>query len=274
MSSASLFSEHLVGRGLTESADGDLLFNREWETLAPGLVAGITTAAAGTFSVSASPGDQLLDAYSRLARSVGFGTIAVPRQIHGCDVVPVDLSAGEGGGPAKVLLMGRVDGLVASDDGVLLASTAADCVPVYLLDPEARRVGLVHAGWRGAAGGILERGVAALEELGAARARIRVHLGPAICGDCYEVDRPVLEKLARPEARALVDLRGFLAYRAAESGIVPGNVTVSTYCTGCGPADLHSHRASGGEAGRMAAFTGFRRGTPGGSGLPSRQVAS
>ncbi|MDX1394772.1 MAG: polyphenol oxidase family protein [Gemmatimonadota bacterium] len=273
MSGVPLFSEHLADREVTESAVGDLLFNRELEALAPGLVAGITTAPAGTFSVSASPGDQLLAAYTRLAGVVGFGAIAVPRQIHGRDVLPVDVSVGGGDSP-RVLLMGRVDGLVASEDGVLLASTAADCVPVYLLDPEARRVGLVHAGWRGAVGGILERGVTALEGIGADRGRIRVHLGPAICGDCYEVDRPVLEKFGRREERALVDLRGFLAWRADELGIDPGNVTVSTYCTGCGPADLHSHRASGGEAGRMAAFTGFRRDVRGRAGRPPHQVAS
>ncbi|MFV1987162.1 MAG: polyphenol oxidase family protein [Gemmatimonadota bacterium] len=202
--------------------------------------------------------DVLIAAYTDLAVDTGFDSVAVPRQIHGHDVDVVVRGKMPRHSRVRVLLPGRLDGLVTADAGVLLASTAADCVPIYLLDSEARLLGLLHAGWRGVAGNILDRGIEALQRLGAARGRVRIHLGPAICGRCYEVDAPVLGRFGSPAERALLDLRGALIAQALDAGLNDANVTVSTHCTSCGPANLHSHRASAGEAGRMAAFMGFR----------------
>lgn len=243
--------------------DGGLLRNRTLESAAPGLVCGITPASAGTFSISASPSGERLRSYEGLAGALGFSVIAVPRQVHGTAVEPVApaaVGAGEPPGRVRVLLAGRVDGLVGSTPGVLLASTAADCVPISIADPAAGIAGLLHAGWRGAAAGILRRGVDRVLEAGGVRERLLLHLGPAICGRCYEVDRPVLDAFGLDADRALLDLRGRLIEDALEAGLRETNVTVSTLCTRCGPEDLHSHRGSGGKAGRMAAFTGFRSG--------------
>jgi YfiH family protein len=217
-------------------------------------VSGITTSEAGTFSVSMASGDELLDAYGGLAADLGFSAIGVPRQIHGAEVRTIGRAASDG---ARVMLAGRVDGLVTMDRGLLLASTAADCVPVHLLDVRRRAVGLVHAGWRGVAGEILARGLDALIGPDGRTADVRVHMGPAICGACYEVDRPVLAQFGSSAEREQLDLRGALVRQALDLGMSSSNVTVSTHCTSCGVVDLHSHRASGGEAGRMAAFTGF-----------------
>ena len=49
-----------------------------------------------------------------------------------------------------------------------------------------------------------------------------------------------------------------LGAQAAAAGVAPTALTSSRFCTSCGPGDLHSHRASGGKAGRMAAFLGLR----------------
>ena len=249
---------------MREVRDGALLRNRALEAAVPGLVCGITTAPAGSFSISASSGDELLRSYEGLAGALGFRVIAVPRQVHGTEVEHV-LPGGEDFRGAsrrrvRVLLAGRVDGLVGSAPGVLLASTAADCVPISIADPAARIAGLVHAGWRGASAGILAHAVERTLEAGGALERLLVHLGPAICGNCYEVDRPVLDAFGVEADRALLDLRGRLVEDALEAGLRAANITVSTLCTRCGPEDLHSHRGSGGKAGRMAAFTGFRGG--------------
>ena len=62
-----------------------------------------------------------------------------------------------------------IDGWVTTAPGVLLTVTVADCIPVYLVVP-GRGVALLHAGWRGTAGGILRAGV---ERLLAAHWRCR-----------------------------------------------------------------------------------------------------
>lgn len=150
------------------------------------------------------------------------------------------------------------DGHAAGEADVLLAVTTADCVPISVVDPARRAVALLHAGWRGTAAGILERGVAVLGERMACDPRnLHVHLGPAICGRCYEVGPEVFTALGldAPESPEPVDLRRVLAHRALAVGVAAHNVTVSEYCTRCGDG-FFSHR--GGDPRRQAGFLGMR----------------
>jgi hypothetical protein len=178
----------------------------------------------------------------------------VGRQVHGTRIVGVDSAPGAG-----VFVVGDADGLMTSAAGILLAVTAADCVPAYLADLEGRCVALVHAGWRGAAAGILERAVEGLAgRYGVNPRSLAVHFGPAICGACYAVGPEVLTALGKQEdGSSHVDLRFELADRAVDAGVAPDRVSCSDWCTKCGPVRLHSHRARGSEAGRMAAFLGL-----------------
>jgi copper oxidase (laccase) domain-containing protein len=118
---------------------------------------------------------------------------------------------------------------------------------------------MVHAGWRGAAAGILERTVTVMgERFGTAPDALALHLGPSICGTCYEVGPEVHEALGEPVPTepTPVDLPANLARRARSLGIPEAEITRSTCCTLCGPADLFSHR--GGDAGRQIGFLGIR----------------
>lgn len=253
-----LGASKLEGRQVTEVREGALLRLDVWERQNSRLVAGTTTAEAGDFGVGGHLTDAVLDAYGSLATSLGFAEISVPLQVHGTDVVRFE-AGGDSEAAPRVSLAGRVDGQMSERAGSLLASTAADCVPISLWHPGSGRIGLLHAGWKGVAGGILGLGLARL--LGADAATLDdtlVHLGPSICGACYEVDGPVLSALDLPGERAHVDLRGVLVGQALEAGLPDENVTASTHCTACGAEPLHSHRGSGGTAGRMAAFLGVR----------------
>ena len=128
--------------------------------------------------------------------------------------------------------------------------TIADCVPVLIGHPSGV-VAAVHAGWRGVAGGILAEAIRALEALGLVPRDLVVHLGPSICGRCYEVGPDVYEKLTGWETRhpRHVDLRALLAEQAKEAGVV--RWSASGECTRCDNDRLFSHRA--GDAGRQIA---------------------
>jgi YfiH family protein len=184
----------------------------------------------------------------------GFSTVVLGNQVHGTEVRTV----GPAGGWLQVE---GVDGWVTISPGVLLTVTVADCIPVYLAVP-GRGVALLHAGWRGTAAGILERGARAL---GAATSsdlsEIVMHCGIGICGHCYEVGSEVVAGCGLPADGAgpwHVDLREVLAEQAAALGI--RSVTCSTRCSAHERSTFYSHRASGGADGRMAAYLGMPEG--------------
>lgn len=233
------------------------LVHGRWREELPWLVQGTTTRWArgaefdlGLYS-DGSPAERVREHWSRLLASTGMRAGLHARQVHGAEVRTHASSA------TGLNLVDPCDGHVTAQASVLLAVTVADCVPVSLVDPVMRRVGLLHAGWRGTAAGVLERGAAAMGEGTSAR-DLRVHLGPAICGRCYEVGPEVFAALGEPAPAgpAPLDLRAVLARRAVVLGVAPEHVTVSAHCTRCTGSELFSHR--GGDRGRQVGYLGIR----------------
>lgn len=230
-----------------------------WREAFPWLVQGTTTRGPGPehfdlglFS-DASPSSSVQAAWERLRGASGCARVVHARQIHGPGV------RYHGPGTPGIHLAEPCDGHATAVPGVLLAVTVADCVPVFVVDERRRAVALLHAGWRGAAEGILERGIASLgERAGSLPGDLHVHLGPAICGRCFEVGPEVFRGLGLPEPAgpAPVDLRAALAWRAVAEGVEGRRVTVSEHCTRCGDAGLFSHR--GGDRERQVGFLGIR----------------
>lgn len=101
-------------------------------------------------------------------------------QVHGAEVVTVREPWTDGDRP-------RADAMVTRVPGMALGVVTADCAPVLFADRAAGVVGAAHAGWRGAAAGVLEATVVAMEGLGAARGRIVAAIGPCIGAGSYEV---------------------------------------------------------------------------------------
>ncbi len=234
----------------------------EWAARFPGLVQGVTGRTPqfefgrhrASETVQPASGRPLAarDGWERLRRATGIARLAHRRQVHGAQVAfcrNPDVAAAGGAGEA--------DALVTPCDGLLLAVTVADCVPVFAVEPERRLLGLAHAGWRGMAAGVVEAMLAALAELGAELGSLRVHLGPAICGRCYEVGPEVPVALGDvPADSQRVDLRAVIARRTLAAGIPPGQLTVSGLCTRCDRERFFSYR--GGDGGRrMCAFLGW-----------------
>lgn len=234
-----------------------------WEERFDGLAAGLTVRGEGAggeaadFGLATVPSAWVFHRrLEALATQLGFPGIAVARQVHGAAVVCLEPTP-EGG----VRVPGEADGLLTGGEGLLLVVTAADCVPVWLLDPASGGLALLHAGWRGVAAGVLRAGVRAMgARFGADPGTLLVHLGPAICGECYEVGPEVLEALGRGAGPTggHVDLRDELAGRAGDLGVTAASVSRSSWCTRCDADQFHSHRGRGEDAGRMAAFVGWR----------------
>jgi hypothetical protein len=250
-----------VARGviLRESTAGDSAVPRmelaEWAERYD-VVAGITTRGRG-FSLGLWSEENVGQVMSRW-RAVGaavrtrFPGLVLAHQVHGTAVQWHPQAT------AGWLILDGIDGHATGVRGLLLTVTVADCIPVYLTVPERRVVALLHAGWRGAAARILERGVEVLKREAFARAAdIVMHCGVGICGQCYEVGSEVLTQFTgRPEpGPGRLDLRAVLAQQGQALGL--GQITQSPWCSAHDRAQFFSHRASGGRDGRMIAYAGM-----------------
>lgn len=168
--------------------------------------------------------DAVLENRARAARAIG----ALPEhlmgatQVHGIAVARVSAPWLPGAGP-------RADAMITDVPGLALGIVTADCAPVLFADPKAGVVAAAHAGWRGAADGILEAVVSAMRELGATA--IHASVGPCIRQASYEVaadmrDAVLAQNAAfdrffataeKPE-RWHFDLAGLCAARLLEAG--------------------------------------------------------
>lgn len=162
------------------------------------------------------------------------------------------------------------DGFVTDRKGVSLVVKTADCVPILLADETAGVIAAVHAGWRGTVGGIAANAVSKMLELGATVKNIRVAIGACIHSCCFEVQSDFVEAvaalrgmdfadahIARREGRLCADLVSMNLSVLAEAGILPEQIDVSADCTCCAPYLYHSHRATQGKRGVMAAVIGM-----------------
>ncbi len=237
-----------TGAELEVSLDGlRVVRQADWATRFPGLVQGLTGRAAGLdFS--------LPDGWARLLKAARVSQMARCRQVHGSEVILFDSPTGGG----AVQLAGDADALVCGRRDVLLAVTVADCVPVFIVDTRRGSLGLVHAGWRGIAAGVVEAALERMRGLGSRLSSLHLHLGPAICGKCYEVGPEVASALGVTVSdTCFVDLRGQIARRAAAAGVDSARLTVSARCTRCERERFFSYRG-GDEGQRMCAFLGWQ----------------
>ena len=187
------------------------------------------------------------------------------------------------------------DGLITATPGLYLGIQAADCLPVILVDPKRRAVGVFHAGWRGTIKRIVEKGVGEMHRHFGSRPRdLKAAIGPGVHGCCYEVGAEVREKFQSQFSYAAKLFREveerdpvrekypmlFLTARAPGHSVLPKNIFLdlveanrqqllevgvpaksieaSPLCTNCRPDLLFSYRAEKGKTGRMMGVVGIR----------------
>ena len=161
-------------------------------------------------------------AIAAVARNAKLVTV---HQIHSPEVIYADAPWADDGRP-------RADAMVTNRPGLALGILTADCAPVLLAEAEAGVIGAAHAGWKGALGGVVEATVAAMERLGADRARIAAAVGPCIARRSYEVDENFFRRFAEAEpenerffaagereGHHQFDLEGFVLSRLAAAGL-------------------------------------------------------
>jgi hypothetical protein len=210
----------------------------------------------------APPGTASPTAYlaRRFAAELGVPGLPLVRgtQVHGNRVVTVEERPAEG----ETVDAGSCDALVTRLSGVGLVVQTADCVPVLLAASDA--VGVVHAGWRGAAANVAGAAVESLLASTDDLPPVRAWLGPSIGPCCYEVGREVAEQFTGEFVRRSgggkfhLDLPGVVRSQLVAAGIRPETITQSNGCTMCGGERFASWRRDRENAGRMIALVARR----------------
>jgi YfiH family protein len=187
----------------------------------------------------------------RLAAALEFRpeNVTFARQVHGTNLLlhatpPFACSFSASGNEKEQANALEADGHVLRQSGGAALVFVADCLPVALSGPGG--VAMVHAGWRGLAGGILAAGADAVGATSAA-------IGPGIGPCCYEVGEEVLGAFGDlgpgiAEGRML-DLPEVARRLLARAGVE--RVEAAGLCTSCEEELFFSHRRDQGRTGRQ-----------------------
>jgi len=191
-----------------------------------GVSSGVYATLNGGVGSSDAPGN-VAENRARMAAALGVAPerLLTAYQIHSPDVVVAEEPWTQENRP-------RADAIVTRTPRLAVGVSTADCGPLLFADAEAGVIGAAHAGWRGALTGVIEAAVAAMQRLGAKRARIVAALGPAIRQPNYEVGPefvarfmtadPGNARFFAPSERAghaMFDLAGYIAERLERAGI-------------------------------------------------------
>lgn len=188
---------------------------------------------------------------SNLRKQSGIDSknIAFADQVHGDQVKFVTT-----GGTVE-----NRDALITQTTGLALAIQVADCAAVLIYEPESRTIGAVHAGWRGAAAGIVPKTLRMMKKRGALLSSAKAYISPCICEAHFEVGLEVAEKFPATFVdyerfpKPHVNLKSFLKHQLLKGGLNQANIEVDNGCTVENKERFYSYRREKEKSGRMLA---------------------
>ena len=179
--------------------------------------------------------------------------IVSPQQLHSSEVKVVDV-------PGKIPF---TDAIISTSKSVVLSIQVADCIPLYLADPDNNVIGIVHAGWRGIEKGIVANSINKMITLGADNNRIIAYIGPSIQKCCFEIGPEVAKKfpinfqINSSYDRSFLDLQKLTINLLINNSILYNNIISSNECTKCNSDKYFSYRNTGLKSGRMIGIIGL-----------------
>ncbi len=231
---------------------------------------GFSKAPFNTLNLSFQVGDEqkaVVNNRKKLAEALelSIGNFITLHQMHSSQILKVSLKEANSFLSEKVTAKG--DALITSDP-VALTLFYADCLPIFLIEPQRKVAGLIHAGWRGLKEQIAKKTVEEMVmEFGILPENLFAWLGPSIDHCCYQVSSDFLDYFqANPESvKKTIDGRVFLNLKSIgyaqlrESGVKKENIKTVPYCTSCQKDFFFSYRRENGETGRQAAILVLRK---------------
>lgn len=234
-------------------------------------VGGVSTGIYSTLNTSLAkedPRENVMKNLDSVCRAIDIDYTKLIRsdQVHE-DVIRIVRKEDEGKGTSRPNDMKGVDALITNVPGVPLITFYADCVPIFILDPKNKAVGLVHSGWRGTVKKIGAKTLKKMKEaFGTEPEHCFAGIGPSIEKKCFEVGWDTASEFInrfggkdiymekKDDGKYLVDLWRVNRDMLQEEGVPVENINISGFCTKCGSELFFSHRRDKGRTGSLSAI--------------------
>ena len=147
------------------------------------------------------------------------------------------------------------DSLLTRTPGLAIGVVTADCVPLALYDAKNHAAAMVHAGWRGALGGVVQETIKEMQaQFATTPEGLMAYIGPCARRCCYEVGPEVAAQvpacaLTQRDESLFLDMPTLVGWQLQDAGIAQASVLCEYTCTICSP-QYHSYRRDGSDAGR------------------------
>ena len=191
----------------------------------------------------------------------GIKTLKYCRQIHSDAVINADTVATLNWDVENQYESENTgDALISAQQGETLGIFTADCVPIFILDVASPAIGIAHAGWRGTLARIAAKTLAEMKaQFGTFAENCLIHLGPSIQKCCYTVSPDLISQFVKHFGQAVhnglnLSLQTANLCQLVDVGITSDSISISPFCTACCTDNFYSHRAEGGQTGRMFSF--------------------
>lgn len=194
---------------------------------------------------------------------IDYNNLVCAKQVHGSNIKYAINDDRGSGALVYENAIADTDAFVTDHKNLVLSVFTADCLSVFLYDPKASAIGLVHAGWRSTKEEITLKTINFMQEKFKTKPQdLYVGFGPCIRSCCYEVDRDFEESFPREiltkEGRYYLDLIETNRRQAQDAGALALKMFDSGICTFCSKENFFSFRREGKNCGRMISLMMLR----------------
>ncbi len=149
----------------------------------------------------------------------------------------------------------EADGMMTREANLPLTVRTADCLSVFIYDPQVPGIALVHAGWKGTQQRIVAETLKDMQKKwGSDLTQVKVILGPSIRPCCYEVGPEFKERFVQEieerDGKLFLNLPLVNQRQLVDLGVSLAQIFDCGWCTACDPR-FFSYRREGEAAGRM-----------------------
>ncbi|MDD2680140.1 MAG: peptidoglycan editing factor PgeF [Candidatus Omnitrophica bacterium] len=224
----------------------------------PRLSSAFSRRAYGNMSLSYGNAEGALDNRKNFLSNlnIDYKDLICAKQAHGNNIRYVNAEDKGRGALAYATAIEDTDGFITDLKGLPLAIFTADCLSIFLYDPQRPAISLIHAGWRSSKENIVSRAIKLMQDKFHTRPeQLFAGFGPAIRGCCYEVSAEFKNYfssgLVERGSRLYLDLAGVNKQQLLDLGLRGENIFDSGFCTCCANSDFFSFRKEGAMSGRM-----------------------